>query len=55
MYYDLKIRETKRFVIQFILFVLLVITIHFLISGTVSCVTYAGCLRSWCKIEWLNP
>ena len=54
MYYDFKIKETKRYLIKLLMILVVIIVVHFVISGALSCVTQKGCLRSWCKLEWLN-
>ena len=54
MYYDLKVKETRRFIVSMIMILIVVVTVHFIIQGAVSCVSQQGCIRNWCKIEWLN-
>ncbi|KAM3135653.1 hypothetical protein pb186bvf_012324 [Paramecium bursaria] len=45
MYYELKIKETKNFLIFIVMFIIIIVPIHFLIESGLSVVNKNGCFR----------
>ena len=54
MYYDLDVKETKRWILLIIMIIILLISVHFLLISGISCVDKNGCIRSYCDKSWLN-
>lgn len=47
MYYELNIKETKVILVWIILFLIVIIPLHFMIQAGLSVATKTGCRRDW--------
>lgn len=54
MHYEFNVKKLRDIVISLLMFSFVVIVVHILLQSGISCTDSRGCLRSWCKFEYLN-
>jgi len=49
-----RVRNSRVFVLKIIIFIIGFIAVNFLLQAGISCVDNHGCLKEFCKEEWLK-
>lgn len=54
MHHEFNVKRLRDNVFFIMMFLFLIIVTHILLQTGMSCTDSKGCLRSWCKMDYLN-